>query len=183
MTSPLSIPVLLGTVRQGRQSEHIARYLHAKLVARGVRTTFVDPRNLTLPMTDEGEDLKVHNPDYVATITTADALLLVVPEYNRGYPGSLKRMLDICYDEYRNKPVGLVGVSSGIYGGTRALAALLPVLKILGLIAMRRDLNVGPVSTIFSEVDGKLLEPAFEKQADQFLDELLAFAKALQVLK
>lgn len=179
----LYIPVLLGTVRQGRQSEHAARYLLSVLEARGVRTAFVDPRELDLPMTDEGEDLKVKNPAYAQLVSEADGFVLVVPEYNRGYPGSLKRMLDICYNEYQNKAVGLVGVSSGVFGGARALQALLPVLNILGLLPIRRDLNVGPVDKFFSETDGRLLDESFPKKTGQFLDDLFTLAKALRILR
>jgi NAD(P)H-dependent FMN reductase len=44
-------------------------------------------------------------------MTTADALLIVTPEYNHSFPGLLKHVLDSCLKEYIHKAAGIVGVS------------------------------------------------------------------------
>ena len=59
-------------------------------------------------------------------------LSLVTPEYNNGYPGVLKNALDYFLPEYRRKPVGIVTVSSGGFGGINALAQLRLVLFLMG---------------------------------------------------
>src|SRR5262249_48075709 len=94
MTSrPLFTPVILGTPRQGRMSEHVAHFVLGELTKRdGIETTLIDIRTLPFPITDAGEALK--DAQFSATIMRAHALVLVVPEYNHGYPGLLKHVLD-----------------------------------------------------------------------------------------
>ena len=54
--TPLFIPVILGTARQGRQSEHVAKFVRAELSNHaGVETELVDVRALHLPLTDAGD--------------------------------------------------------------------------------------------------------------------------------
>ena len=56
----------------------------------------------------------------------ADAIVIVVPEYNHSFPGLLKHVLDSCLKEYIHKAVGVVGVSAGPFGGARVIQHLLP---------------------------------------------------------
>ena len=122
----LFIPVILGTARQGRQSEHVAHFVFEEIKKRvGLETELIDIRTLPLKLDDAGEDIK--DPDFSATIDRADGLILVVPEYNHGYPGLLKHALDMNLKEYIHKAVGICGVSAGPFGGARVIENLLPV--------------------------------------------------------
>jgi hypothetical protein len=69
-------------------------------------------------------------------VNRADALVIVAPEYNHGYPGLLKHVLDTNLKEYIHKAAGIVGVSAGIFGGARAIQNLIPVLRELGLVTI-----------------------------------------------
>ena len=116
----LSIPVILGTPRQGRLSEYVARVMLEQLRMRqDVATTLVDVRTLSLSSMDAGEAIK--DPEFSETMLRADGLVIVAPEYNHGYPGLLKHALDSNLKEYIHKPVGLCGVSAGGFGGTRVV--------------------------------------------------------------
>src|SRR6266567_601507 len=56
---PLFIPVILGTPREGRLSEHVANFLAAEVAKRpGVETELIDIRTLGLSITDAGESMK-----------------------------------------------------------------------------------------------------------------------------
>ncbi|HEY3124367.1 MAG TPA: NAD(P)H-dependent oxidoreductase, partial [Thermoanaerobaculia bacterium] len=135
----LFLPVILGTPRQGRRSEHVARFVVSQLETMpDVETVLIDLRTTTFPTSDEGEALK--DPVFSATMNRMDGLVIVVPEYNHGYPGMLKHALDTNLKEYIHKPVGLCGVSAGPWGGTRAVENLLPVLRELGLVTIFWDL-------------------------------------------
>ena len=90
-----------------------------------VETELIDIRTLPFPTTDAGEAIK--DPKFSETVARADALVLVVPEYNHGYPGLLKHVLDTNLKEYIHKAVGICGVSAGGFGGARAIQNLLPV--------------------------------------------------------
>jgi NAD(P)H-dependent FMN reductase len=175
---PLFIPVILGTVRKGRMSEAAARLVHADLVRRpGVETELIDIATLPLRTDDAGEATKL--PAYAAFMERADALVVVSPEYNHGYSGLLKHVLDSCLKEYIHKAVGIVGVSAGPWGGTRSIENLLPVMRELGLVTIFWDVNFSNVHTLFDE-SGKLLDRVVLRRIDKFVKELVWMAKTLR---
>ena len=175
---PLSIPVILGTPRQGRLSEHVARLVVQEIRQRdGVRTELIDVRDLPFATTDAGEQIK--DPQFSDTVMHADGLVLVAPEYNHGYPGVLKHALDTNLKEYIHKPVGLCGVSAGGFGGTRVIESLLPVMRELGLVTIFWDVNVSSVGKVFN-ADGQLLDPALPRRIDKMLGELIWMARVLR---
>lgn len=174
----LFIPVILGTPRQGRMSEHVARFMLEEIAGReGVETELIDVRELPLTTTDAGEDIK--DPKFSATIMRADALVIIAPEYNHGYPGLLKHALDTNLKEYVHKAVGICGVSAGSFGGSRVIENMLPVMRELGLVTIFWDVNFSSVQNVFDS-SGKLLEQAFIKRADKFLKELTWMARVLR---
>lgn len=174
----LFIPVILGTSRQGRMSEHVANFVVEEVSKRdGVETELIDIRSIPLPTTDAGESIK--EPQFSATMMRADALIIVVPEYNQGYPGLLKHVLDTNLKEYIHKAVGICGVSAGPFGGTRVIQNLLPVLRELGLVTIFYDGNFSRVQQLFDE-SGKLLDEAYIERLDKFLKELIWMTKVLR---
>jgi NAD(P)H-dependent FMN reductase len=175
---PLSIPVILGTTRKARMSAHVARFVLGELEKRpGVATELIDIASLPLPVDNAGDGIK--DPGFADRMTRADAVVIVAPEYNHSFPGLLKHVLDSCLEEYIHKAAGIVGVSSGAFGGTRVVQNLLPVLRELGLMTIFTDLNVGRVDTVFDET-GRLLDQAFITRANGFLGELAWMARALR---
>ena len=175
---PLSIPVILGTPRQGRLSEHVARVIVAEAAARGdVQTELIDVRELPLSSMDAGEQIK--DKRFSDTIMRADGLIIVAPEYNHGYPGILKHALDSNLKEYIHKPVGLCGVSAGGFGGTRVVESLLPVLRELGLVSIFWDVNVSSVGKVFDD-SGRLVDTALPRRLKKFLDELVWMGRVLR---
>ena len=178
MERPLYIPVILGTSRKGRASENVARFMHGEVSKHdGVETELIDIRDLNLSMDDEGEAIK--DARFSEQMNRADALVIVVPEYNHSYPGLLKHALDTNLKEYIHKAVGVCGVSAGGFGGTRVIQGLLPVLRELGLVTIFWDMNFSAAYKLFDE-SGNLLDQAYVKRADQFLKELIWMAKVLR---
>lgn len=180
METPLKFLILLGTVRQGRESEKVVKLLLEKFSVReGIEVKLIDPRDLYLPNDDEGTDLREKNSDYQKAAEEADGFVIVTPEYNHGYPGSLKKMLDVLYEEYAGKVAGLVGVSSGEIGGARVIEGLLPVLRGLGLSVIKNDLKFFNVKDVFDE-SGVLKEEKYLKYIERFFDELVRMAGTLK---
>src|SRR5262252_850609 len=152
----LSIPVILGTARMGCMSLHAARLVTEELGKRkGVETELIDIAKLPLPTNDAGEAIK--HADFSSKMSRADALVIVSPEYNHGYSGLLKHVLDSCLREYIHKAVGIVGVSAGTFGGARSIQNLLPVLRELGLVTIFWDVNFSNVQDVF-DARGNLVD-------------------------
>ena len=175
---PLYLPLLLGTSRQGRQSEHVAKFVVSEMKKRPeIATELIDVRELKMTNQDTGTDAA--DPVYRDKIIRSDGLVIVAPEYNHGYPGPLKQALDMCLEEYNHKVVGLIGVSAGAFGGARVIENLVPVMRELGLVVTGVDGNFSQVRNAFDE-NGNLLEEKYVGRVAKFLNELVWMARVLR---
>lgn len=176
---PLFIPVILGTVRKGRATENVAKFVLGEIQKHeGVETELIDIRDLKFPTDDAGEAIK--DAKFSATMLRADGIVIVTPEYNHGYPGMLKHVLDTNLKEYIHKAVGVCGVSAGGFGGTRVIEALLPVLRELGLVTIFWDGNFSGARQLFDETGNLNDRATHEKRIDKFLRELFWMSKVLR---
>ena len=175
----LYIPIILGTVRQGRMSEPIANFIFEQVIQYpGIKTELIDIRKLPIPLIDAGPNAKILG--FSEVVQKADGLIIVTPEYNHTYPGMLKHVLDLNYKEYLHKAVGVCSVSAGSFGGVRAVEALLPTLKAFGLGTIVTDLNFGNVNKIVDE-SGHLIEPeTYIRRFKRFMTELVWLTKTLK---
>jgi len=112
-----------------------------------------------IPPYDEDDD--VHpRPESVArlnaAIAKADAVLFATPEYNASIPGHLKNAIDwisrpVATNVLRNKPVAVIGASTGAFGAVWAQAELRKVLAALGARVLDLELPVPHAHTRFEE--------------------------------
>ncbi|MEO7165808.1 MAG: NADPH-dependent FMN reductase [Chthoniobacterales bacterium] len=171
--------MILGTSRQGRRSEHAARFVFDEVGNRSdVTTELIDIREIRLSNDDAGEAIK--DAQFSATVSRSDGLILVVPEYNHSFPGLLKHVLDTNLDEYIHKAAGVCGVSAGPFGGARMIQSLLPVLRELGLVTIFSDVYFGSAGKLFDPATGKITDPAYSGRVKKFVDELVWMARALR---
>ena len=176
----LKFLVILGSGRQGRHSEIAAKYILGQLRARPhITTEFVDVRDFAFPPDQYGTDMKKLFPKYIDAVRSADAVIIVTPEYNHSFPGTLKTLLDIAYPEYMHKAAGMVGVSSGPWGGVRVIEALTPVLKDLGLLVSQYGLNMPHIETAFN-IDATPTDKGYVHRTAKFIDEVQWLAEALR---
>lgn len=172
----LKIAVLLGTIRTGRWSEHAAKLVtEVGKSFSDIEIAYVDPKDFNF--TDEGEEGK--DPKYTKIVKESDAFFIVTPEYNHGYPSTLKRMLDSEYSLYLHKAVAIAGVSDGPWGGVRVIEQLASVLKTLGLVTTQKDLHFPYVNEIFTK-DGELKDKEFIKRIENSYKQLIWMAKVLK---
>ena len=177
-TRSLYIPAILGTTRQGRMSKHVAQLMVQEIGKHSqVETELIDIGDLPLPTNNAGEGIK--DSAFASKMDRADGLVIVAPEYNHGYCGLLKHVLDSCLKEYIHKAVGIVGVSAGPFGGTRVIENLLPVMRELGMVNIFWDVNFSTVQNIF-DAGGQLLDSAYVHRIEKFLKEIIWMAKTLR---
>lgn len=181
MNAPLRIPVVIGSVRRGRRSIRAARFALDRLTAAGADATLVDLAELDLPIMEERLHMRDDPPPglvrFSETVAAADAVVIVSPEYNGSMPGVLKNALDYIYGEWFRKPVGIVTVSAGGFGGVQLhnhLQLLFLRLKALPVAHMA----VSSVSRTFGE-DGEPREAHYEKSFAGFIDTLDWYARAI----
>ena len=110
-------------------------------------------------------------------LAAADAVLFATPEYNGSVPGVLKNALDwasrpLDSNPLRNKPVAVIGASTGAFGAVWAQADLRKVLGMLGARVVEGELAVGHVPEKL--VGGELVEGDHRAQLGELLRELTA---------
>lgn len=177
----LFIPVILGTAREGRLSLHVANFIHRELSERGdVTTELIDVADFTFPRTIKDSEVNDTAERWRAIASRADGYVIVTPEYNRGIPGELKQLLDCAYSEYEKKPVGLVGVSDGRFGGTAAITNITPTLVELGLVVLRGAMRVANVDTLFDEKNNLKEPELYRKLATKLFETIVWYARALK---
>jgi chromate reductase, NAD(P)H dehydrogenase (quinone) len=124
----------------------------------------------SIPPYDEDDDVEPVPPAVArmrAAVAGADAILIATPEYNASVPGQLKNAVDwlsrpLATSALRNKPVAVVGASTGAFGAVWAQAELRKVLATAGARVVEGDVAVGHAHERFDErgtlTDENLLE-------------------------
>ncbi|MCL5411344.1 MAG: NAD(P)H-dependent oxidoreductase [Patescibacteria group bacterium] len=172
------MPVILGTAREGRQSEKAAKFVLVELEKAGLETELVDVRDFLIGHTDNTGTTELARK-WAEKMKRADGLIIVSPEYNHSFPGELKLMLDALYQEYMNKPIGICGVSAGPLGGARAVEQLRLVSVEFHLVPIREAVYFSEINELFEE-NGEIKDAAYSNRVKKLLDELIWYAKALK---
>lgn len=180
MPNPLRILVLLGSVRRGRLSDRVASFVMSRLARLdGVAAELVDLASVQLPVMEERFGRVEPEPPglagLAAAIESADAIVIVSPGDNDGYPGALKNALDYFLPQFKRTPVALVTVSGGGHGGVNAWAQLVTVLVYMGAFVLPQTVAVSRVQDAFAP-DGTAVDTAYEKRVDGMLAELVWLA-------
>lgn len=174
----LFIPILIGTTRPKRESVKPARLIEqvGKTIDE-IEVLLVDPNDYHFPF--DGNDEENKDPRYTELTAKADGFFIVTPEYNHSYPGTLKRMLDSELKNYIHKPVAFAGVSSGIFGGVRAIEALLHPIREMGMVPTFADLYFSKVQELFDE-NGDIIDKKYMQRIHRAYEELIWLAKVLK---
>ncbi|MDD5382759.1 MAG: NAD(P)H-dependent oxidoreductase [Candidatus Margulisbacteria bacterium] len=156
------LPVILGTAREGRESEKVARFVLELVKRSGAGAELIDARDYRIAATNNTGAIP-EAKKLAEKITKADGIIIVMPEYNHGFSGELKMMLDLLYKEYANKPVAICGVSAGPLGGARGVQALKLTLLALRLQPILETVYFPNVQELFNE-QGEIKDRAYEQR-------------------
>jgi len=174
----MNISVISGSARPLRQSHQVALSLIGKLEKLKIENWLWDVKESNLPLLDyafeshpePGEGLRSLKPKLDST----DAFIIVSPEHNGSYPGSLKNSIDYFATEYANKPFGIISISSGVLGGINAIKNLQQYILKLNGIVCPQFLITPKVQTLFD--NGNLIDDSYEHRLDEFIANFLRFS-------
>jgi chromate reductase len=112
-----------------------------------------------------------------AAIADADAILIATPEYNSSIPGQLKNALDWASrpgptNVLRNKPVAVVGASTGAFGAVWSQGELRKVLAAIGARVVEAEVALGHAHERFDD-DGRLSDEDLQSQLHETVDVLV----------
>jgi NAD(P)H-dependent FMN reductase len=172
------IAIISASVRSGRNSHRVALFFKKYIEENNLATVeILDLAHYRFPLFEER--LK-HQPepseavmDFAARINKAEGVLIVTPEYNGGYPGSLKNVVDLLYEEWYRKPIAIATVSDGIFGGTQVITSLQFSLWKIRAWVVPAMFPVPKAQETFDEAGNPTDKAATEKRAKRFLDEML----------
>jgi NAD(P)H-dependent FMN reductase len=166
----------------------IAQWIHGFIAQHGAfKSQLVDLAEMHLPLFNEPvhpmrrEYIHEHTKNWSRSVNSADAFVIVTPEYNYGPPPSLLNAFDYLYWEWNYKPVGFVsygGVSAGMRGSARA-AMTVSTLKMMAI----------PETVALPNVFSQIRDGAFEASdlnntgATAMLHEMIKWEVALRDLR
>ncbi len=172
------IAIISSSVRTGRKSHRVALYFKKYLTENKIaEADILDLNKYRFPLFEErlkyqespSEDVL----EFSGRIKNADGVIIVSPEYNGGYPASLKNVIDLLFDHWHRKPVAISTVSDGNFGGTQVITSLQFTLWKIGTWTVPAMFPVPNVNDLFDEQGNILNNVAQEKRAKRFINELI----------
>ena len=175
----MRILAISGSLRRGSHNTSLVRAAEELLSPLDTLELWDGLREV--PPYDQDDDAETAPPAVAAlraAVASADAVLIATPEYNSSIPGALKNALDwasrpIATNVFRNKPVAVIGSSSGMFGAVWAPAELRKVLAAMGARVAEVEVAVGRTPDKFDE-EGHLLDDEVREQLRDALATLSA---------
>ncbi|WP_151773707.1 NADPH-dependent FMN reductase [Streptomyces abyssomicinicus] len=186
-TQKHKLVVVVGSVREGRFGPVVASWVAEQArVHGGFEVETVDLADVDLPLALPAESPRSAGASYprpagmaplTAALESADAFVVVTPEYNHSYPASLKAAVDWHFTQWTAKPVAFVSYG-GVAGGRHAVQHLENVFAELHAVTVRDGLVFPSYFTAWR--DGRPLDPETPGHARTMLDQLRWWAHALR---
>jgi NAD(P)H-dependent FMN reductase len=192
--TPLKIAVIIGSTRPARFADKPAKWI-AKEAAKlpDVEVELLDLVDYPMPFFEEAMGPSYLNRNYSndvvkkwsAKIDSADAFIMVTPEYNHSTSGVLKNALDHLWPEWNNKPVGFVAY--GGVGGARAVEHLRGIAVELEMPPIRSAIHIQG-NVVFPIIAGEAewdqaTEDKHKGAADKLLGQLTFWGRALKAAR
>jgi NAD(P)H-dependent FMN reductase len=174
----MNIVILSASVRTGRNSHRVALFLKNYIEANKLGTVqLADLMEYQFPVFSERlkfqKDPLPKAVEFANQIKAADGVIIVTPEYNGGYPASLKNAVDLLTDEWKRKPVAIATVSAGGFAGMQVITSLQFSLWKIQAWTVPAMFPTAKISESYDEAGNPADKAGTEKRAKAFLDELL----------
>lgn len=182
------IVIISSSVRDGRKSHRVALFFKQFLENNNLANAeILDLGEYQFPIFHER--LKnLTNPlpkavEFAGKVKSADGVIIVTPEYNGGYPASIKNAIDLLVDEWRHKPVAISTASDGIFGGSQVITSLQFSLWKIKAMTVTAMFPVPKVQEAFDENGTPADAEGVNKRANPFVKELLWYIEAAAKMK
>jgi chromate reductase len=178
MQKPIKVLALPGSLRRASWNRLLLQAAAAHAPP-GIDVTVYDQLGAIPLFNEELEPGPDAVRDLRQRVREADGLLIATPEYNQSLPGVLKNVLDWLSrpdpDEVlKDKPVAIMGASSGRWGTRLAQAALRQVLHATEAIVIPQPaLYVREADKLF-DPEGRVIDASTQHTIEQILRALAA---------
>jgi NAD(P)H-dependent FMN reductase len=182
------IAVIAASVRTGRKSDRVASFFINYIRENKIgEPLLLDLEQINFPLFHERlkflKDPPASLVEFSDHIKSVDGIVIVTPEYNGGYPASLKNAIDVLEPEWKRKPIAIATVSAGAFGGMNMISSLQFSLWKLGACTVPAMFPVPTVEKTFDENGVPADKEGTEKRAAKFLGELQWYMDAAAKMK
>ena len=182
------IAIISSSVRIGRNTHRVALFFKKFMEENNYATAeILDLNEYAFPIFDERlknqKDPLPKALDFAERFRKADGILIVTPEYNGGYPASLKNAIDLLTDEWNHKPVAISTVSNGPFGGQQVITSIQYSLWKLKALTVPALFPNPKTQDVYDEKGNPTDKEATEKRATAFVKELLWITEAAARMK
>jgi NAD(P)H-dependent FMN reductase len=181
------IAIISSSVRINRVSHRVALFFERFIAEKyNVSAEILDLNEYNFPIFEERLSNQ-KNPslkaiEFAGKIKNADGVIIVTPEYNGGYPSSIKNVTDFLYIDRHHKPVGISTVSNGPFGGSQVIISLQFSLWKMHAMVVPAMFPVPNADSTFDEYGNANDKVATEKRAVVFLDEFFWYIEAITMM-
>lgn len=183
-----NIAVVISSTREGRFADKPAAWVAARLEREpDVKVDLIDLRDHPLPPFDAAPPaytLRDYPTPEAALIgeriDAADGFIVLTAEYNHGYTGTLKNLMDHTFVEWHQKPISFVGW--GNVGGARAIEQLRLVSVEFEMAPLRHAVHILPEVMLPAMRDEPFQTSVFaplDEKLDRLVEDLLWWTDAL----
>lgn len=183
------LKIITSTTREGRKGIAVANWIteFAKQNS-DFEVELLDLKEINLPFMDEPNHPRLkqyihqHTKDWSNKIDEADAFIIVLAEYNYGYPAPIKNALDFLFQEWQHKAVGFVSYG-GISAGLRSTQMLKQVVTTLSMVPLTEQVNLPFFANQIDENGQFHSNESIDRSATVLLDKLKEWTQALEGMR
>lgn len=173
----MNVKIISASVRDGRNSHRVALYFKKYLLENNLATVeILDLKEYAFPVFEERLQYMENPPanvvEFAEKIKAADGVIIVTPEYNGGYPASLKNVTDLLYVQWKKKPIAIATVSDGSFGGTQVITSILFSLWKIGAWVVTAMFPTPNAQENYDDEGNPKNKEATDKKAKRFIGEL-----------
>ena len=184
----MDLLIISSSVRTGRNSHRVALFFEKFISQKqNIAVEILDLNDYQFPIFEERlrniKEPSAEMLEFASKVQHADGIMIVTPEYNGGYPASLKNAIDLLYTEWKRKPVAIASVSAGPFGGAQVNTSLSFSLWKIGVLLVPAMYLVAKVQDNYDENGEPKDMEATEKIATKFVDELIWCMNAMNKMK
>ncbi|MCO5234568.1 MAG: NAD(P)H-dependent oxidoreductase [Chitinophagales bacterium] len=184
-----NLKIITSTTRPGRAGVAIEKWITEFAKSKSeFNVELLDLSVINLPLMDEPNHPRMqkyqheHTKQWSTKINDADAFLIVLAEYNFGFPAPIKNALDYLFNEWMHKPVAFVSYG-GVSGGLRSSQMLKQVVTTLSMMPITTQVNIPFFTKLIDENGVFQATEVIERSAEHTLYELKKWSNALSLMR
>lgn len=184
-----NIKIITSTTREGRKGIAVANWItELTKQTNKYNAELLDLAQINLPFMDEPNHPRLkqyqheHTKKWSETINSADAFIIVLAEYNFGFPAPIKNAIDYLFNEWMHKPVAFVSYG-GVSGGLRSTQMLKQVVAAVHMMPVVEQVNIPFFARFVNENGTFVPDDTITKSADAMLKSLERWSEALKAMR